>query len=446
MAQSTTFSGKFGFLMAAIGSAVGLGNIWSFPSNAASSGGSAFVIATLIFSFLIAYPVVVSEFALGRAIRGSLTNIFVKAAHKPSQQKYARFAAWVMIFNVSAILSFYAIVGGWVLAHGLKPLLTHLGYSEFYTMLEANSGMYNAFFMTFFLALCFFISRMQINKGLEKASSWMMPTLFFSLLALVAYNITLPEAQAGFAFYLMPNLDKLLDPQVLMSALGQSFFSVTAGLGIMVVYGAYVRPDVYIPKYAKLIVIADVLVAFVAGLVVIPAMYVAQSKGIPIFDANGQLHSGTTLVFDVLPTLFEHMGMMGYVLSGLFFVSLLIAGITSSISILEVPVSKIEKDTQLSRSQAASVSTVLIYAASLVICFNVDALLDLVIKITTGYIAPLGAIFICILTTWMMKPEQFATELGRAGANASQSRLLFNYIKWICPLIITAILIYTNFF
>ena len=191
---------------------------------------------------------VVSEFALGRAIRGSLTNIFVKATHNPAQQKYARFAAWVMIFNVSAILSFYAIVGGWVLAHGLKPLLTYFGYSEFYTMLEANPGMYNAFFMTFFLALCFLISRMQINKGLEKASSWMMPTLFFSLLALVAYNITLPEAQAGFAFYLMPNLDKLLT-HVLMSALGKVSSVSPRVLGSWL-STALMRPDVYIPKYA----------------------------------------------------------------------------------------------------------------------------------------------------------------------------------------------------
>ncbi len=429
------FNTNIGFLLTAIGSAVGFGNIWGFPAQAASYGGSAFVIATLIFSFVIAYPVLSAEFLVGRnASSTGLVNILKDQDKKRKNNNFLKVSSWLMIVNVSLILSFYAIVGGWVIEN----------FTYYYTsnILEDKQiftdAKTNIFYSFIFLFICFLISKLGFNQGIEKTSKVMMPLLFFILLLLMVLNLFQDGSGEGFIYYLYPDFHKLMDSKVLLSALGQSFFSVTAGLGIMAVYGACLAKDVDIRKYSKIIVFADVLVAFVAGLVVIPAMFVAKKNGIHIFDEGGHFIGGTTLVFDVLPHLFNQLGLIGDIIFPLFFSALLIAGITSALSILEVPVSMMQENFHLSRHRAAFISFMIVFVFSSVISSNIDLLMNVIIKLTTSYIAPVTAIILCFVATKYNQNTLPTTFWG-------ERKYFFNYVKYVCPFIISAIMAYSIF-
>mgnify|MGYP006162334959 FL=1 len=429
------FSSRIGFILAASGSAVGLGNIWGFPAQVASNGGAAFVLMYLILAFLLAYPVLMAEFLIGRATESNV----VDALGKVSKGISGRLVGMWGIVTVSLILAFYGIVGGWMLAYTLEAVASLAGLEETAQWLVSQSVSRNIIFCGLFMLLTVGIVSGGVVKGIERWSVRLMPTLFAIMILLFGYVMTQDGAVDGLKVYLLPDFSQVLNPDLLISAMGQAFFSMSLGVGTMLIYGSYVSHKENLPKLGAAVSLIDIGVAVLAGLLIIPAMYVALHNGVQIFAEDGRLLAEDTLIFAVLPSLFDTMGLVGLFVALAFFLLMSIASLTSSISMLEVPVSYVVENKNVSRHKAVWLIAAIIFAASVIIILNFSTLFGFVIALTTRYSQPLLGLMLCIFAGWVWKRNEILQELKKGDSNAEDSlfwRIWPWYVRFVCPVVI----------
>ena len=433
------FSSRFGFLMAASGSAVGLGNIWGFPTNAASNGGAAFLCAYLFLAFALAYPALMAELIIGRAARAN----GISALQSISSGKKSRLAAFLVGFagmiTVTFILSFYSIVSGWMMAHFFNGGAQILKLEPISDWLTTDAPFRNSLFVVLFILFNVNIISRGVKDGIEKWASRLMPSLIILLILLIFYVMSLPGAIEGLRVYLIPDFSQLSDPALLVDAMGQAFFSLSLGVGTMLIYGSYISDEENLPVVGGLVALLDIGIAVIAGLLILPAMYVAFSNGVEIFDSSGEFIAGPGLIVSVLPTLFETMGAVGIIISLAFFLLMTIASLTSSISMLEVPVSYAVEYHGICRKRAAIGIGTIVAFISLLIILNFDPLFDQVVSVTTELSQPLLGLAFCIFAAWIWRRDEVLKEIRKGNRNAENGifwRIWPFYVKFICPIAI----------
>jgi NSS family neurotransmitter:Na+ symporter len=436
------FSSRFGFVMAAAGSAVGLGNIWGFPTQAASNGGAAFLVVYLVLAFTLAYPALMAELIIGRHAHANAVNALKLIANGPTTRVIGATTGIIGFIVASLILSFYAIVAGWMIAHCLGALAELVGLAGLGDWLTEFGMARNQLFMLLFMLLTIGIISEGVKEGIERWSERLMPSLLITLLLLVVYVLTLDGAMEGLKVYLLPDFSAALSPTLIIAALGSAFFSLSLGVGTMLIYGSYVSDEENLPVVGGLVTGVDIFIAVSAGFLVLPAMYVAAHNGVEIFSPAGKLLSEDTLIFSVLPELFATMGMAGTIVAATFFFLMSIAALTSSISMLEVPVAYTIEEHGITRKKAVWAIGLAIALTSSVVLFNFDTLFGLVVAVTTRYSQPLLGFMFCIYAGWIWHRDSLLQEV-RKGNPGVESTLFWKiwpwYVRVVCPLVIVAI-------
>lgn len=443
MAARGEFSSRTAFVLAASGSAIGLGNIWGFPIKVASNGGGAFVFTYIILTFLLAYPILMAELVIGRYAKADTVRS-VTAVSSLRMRPLAFMTGYWGMLTASLILSFYAIVAGWMLAHGFGAAAQMIGVTE--TWFVSESITRSVLFSALFYILTVGIVANGVASGIEKWSTRLMPVLILLIVALIVYIAMQPGAALGWKVYLQPDFSKVLEPSLVMDALSQAFFSLSLGVGTMMVYGSYVSKSENLPKLGATVAGMDIGIAVLAGMLVIPAMYVAQHNGVVIYDEAGNLIESGRLIFNVLPSLFETMGGAGPIVALVFFVLMSIAALTSSISMLEVPVAYASDSRGMKRKTAAWSVGLVIFVFSLVIILNASWLFDWVVKIATEFSEPLVGILFCIFVGWVWRRDQLLAELKQGSPHLERTlfwKIWPTYVKFVCPLIVVALLVRT---
>lgn len=438
------FSSSFGFVMAAAGSAIGLGNIWGFPTQTAQNGGAAFVLFYLIISFVVGYPILMAEFTIGRYSQSNPVGTYQKIkGGKPFVP-----VGYLGLITMGVILSFYCLIAGAMIAYFIDPLLQMLGAQEAANWVTAQSTESNMLFASVFFFLTILIVAAGVNNGIEKWSSRLMPTLLVILVLLVIYVLTLKGSAEGVKKYLLPDFGKVLDPKIFISALGQAFFSLSLGVGSMLVYASYTSKKENLVRLGTYVTLADTGIAFLAGMLIIPAMYAASAAGTQIFDEAGNLISGPNLIFQVLPALFDTMGAAGNAVALIFFFLMVIASLTSTISMLEVPVSFAIDNKNISRKKASIGIGLFFWVISMVIALNFDLLFNLVVTVTTQYIQPLMGLVICLFTGWVMDRNLLLQEIKQGNPHAENSffiKVWPFFVRFVSPVLILIIFLQTFF-
>ena len=437
--QRGQFSSRLAFIFAASGSAVGLGNIWGFPTNAAENGGAAFVLMYFILAFLLAYPALMAELVIGRHTRSNMVSALQSISSDLKAKLVGRFVGIGGMITAALILSFYSIVAGWMLAFMMEPATTLLGEENLGSWLTDFSLARNIGFSGLFVLLTVLIISAGVEQGIEKWSSRLMPSLFALMLALIVYVLTQDGASEGLKHYLVPDFSQITNPDLIVSAMGQAFFSMSLGVGTMLVYGSYIRADENLPTVGALVTLTDTSIAFLAGLLVLPAIFVAQKLGVTVYSDSGSLIAGPDLIFQVLPALFDGMGAAGLFVGFAFFVLMSIAAVTSSISMLEVPVSYAVESHKIDRQTATWIIGLIIFGISTAISLNFDSLFGFVITLTTERAQPLLSMMICIFAGWIFYRHTILNEL-KSGNPSIESGLFWKlwpaYVKFVCPLLI----------
>lgn len=432
MSARGQFSSRIGFILAAAGSAVGLGNIWGFPTKVAENGGAAFVVMYLIMAFLLAYPVLMAELIIGRAKQANM----IDALRQISGSIWGTITGSVGAITVILILAFYAIVAGWMISYLIDSMVAIAGLDL--AWLTDDSSARSLVFMLVFLVLTCTVVIGGVSNGIERWSVRLMPTLFGLIILLIIYVSTLNGAAEGWKAFLIPDIETVLAPELMIDAMGQAFFSMSLGVGTMLVYGSYVQKHENLPKLGMSVALVDIGVAVLAGMLIIPAMYVALANGVEIFS-NGQLISGPSLIFQVLPSLFTSMGYVGTFVAMTFFALMVIAALTSSISMLEVPVAFLVDNKGIKRQRATILITALVFVLSTIIVLNFELLFGFVITLTTVYSQPLLGLVLCIFAGWVWKRDQILDEL-KQGVDNAENTLFWKiwpvYVKFVCPAVI----------
>ena len=440
MSQSRgQFSSRFGFILAASGSAIGLGNIWGFPTQTASNGGAAFVVAYFILAFALAYPALMAELTIGRYSRANIITALGGLSSSKTVNRTGSTVGYIAVIVASLILSFYTIVAGWMIAHLLEPLATAIGFNTFAEWLGTESYGRNIIVAAIFALTNMWIIARGIEDGIEKWSSRLMPMLLVLLVLLIGYVLTQPGAVEGLKVYLIPDWSLLANPTLIVNALGQAFFSMSLGVGTMLVYGSYLSKEENLPSIGVTVTLVDTSIAFVAGLLIIPAIYVAKELGTNVLTDSGELIGGPDLIFQVLPALFDSMGSASLLVSSAFFALMTIAAVTSSISMLEVPVSSLVEKTDISRTKASYIIGSVIFAISCVIIFNFSSLFGFVIDLTTKYSQPLLGVALCIYAGWVMSRDRLLTELKEGYPEVEKGifwKIWPLYVRVFCPALI----------
>ena len=437
--QRGQFSSRLGFIFAASGSAVGLGNIWGFPTNAAENGGAAFVLMYLILAFLLAYPALMAELIIGRHTRSNMVDAMQAIASGPIAKSVGKLTGILGMVTASLILCFYSIVAGWMIAFLLEPVTVAFNLPALGSWLTDFSLSRNIGFSALFVLLTVLIISSGVEQGIEKWSQRLMPALFVLFAGLIIYVLTQEGAMAGLKVYLVPDFSQMSDPKLIVSAMGQAFFSMSLGVGTMLVYGSYISGDENLPLVGALVTLTDMGVAFLAGLLVLPAMFVAQHLGVTITGEGGSLIAGPDLIFKVLPALFDGMGSTGLLVGLGFFALMSIAAVTSSISMLEVPVSYAVEAHKLDRLKATWLVGLVIFAVSAVISANFDSLFGFVITLTTERAQPLLSMVVCIFAGWVFHRNSILQEIQAGNPDVEQGlfwKIWPGYVKFLCPVLI----------
>ena len=426
--------------MAAAGSAVGLANIWSFPSLVAQNGGAAFLLIYLLFTFLVGFPLLMAELTLGRYARSNPVGAYQKIeGGKPFVPM-----GFLAMITVSLVLSFYSIVAGRIMALFMNGFLEFFGV-EWMTAWMLHDGItQKVVFTSIFFLLTLSIILGGVKNGIEKWSNRFMPALVLIMILLILYVLTQNGAGEGVKVYLIPDFSKVFEPRLLLDAMGQAFFSLSLAVGGMLVFAGYTSKKDNLLKMGVMVTLADIGIAFLAGLLIIPAMYIAQAHGSVIYDADGNLMSGPNLIFQVLPELFNTFGTFGAVVAGTFFLLMTIAALTSSISMLEVPTSYLIDNWQQSRRKAASSIVAVFWIISMMIVFNEVWLFNLILTITTKYSQPILGISLSVFVGWVMNRDILITELVGTNSRLADSQFIKvwpYFVKYVCPIIILLVFI-----
>lgn len=438
------FSSRLGFILAAAGSAVGLGNIWGFPTQAASSGGSAFLFVYLLLAFGLAYPALMAELIIGRHANANAVTALRLISTGRVSRITGTLTGYIGIITASLILSFYSIVGGWMMAYFVSSLLSIVDMESTALWAREFGTGRNILFSLIFMLFTVTIISAGVREGIERWSSRLMPLLLALLVILIIYVMTLEGASAGVRAYLVPDFSRAIDLPLIVNAMGQAFFSLSLGVGTMLIYGSYVSKNENLSALGGYVTLVDVGIAVMAGLLILPAMYVAQANGVTIFDAGGNLLSEDTLIFTVMPALFDTMGMIGILVSVAFFMLMSIAALTSSISMLEVPVAFAVEHHDWPRRRTTVIAGTIITLISILIILNFEALFGFTVRITTRYSQPLLGFMFCIFAGWIWHRDNLLQEIKQGFEEVGNSlfwKVWPFYIRYICPLAILVVFI-----
>ena len=428
--------------MAAAGSAVGLGNIWAFPNQVASNGGAAFLLVYLLCCFAVGYPLMVAELTIGRSTGKNPVGAFRALA--PGRRLYALIGFWGVLCGVG-IHAFYNVIAGWTLGFVFEEVTYAAGVEGLSQVLaDLSHGHKNALFSCLFMAVTVTIVAGGVSSGIERATKTMMPALVIILLTMIAFVIFQEGSREGLRLYLQPDLSKI-SPRLVLNAMGQAFFSLSLGIGTLITYGSYLNCQQNIPRAAAYVTGADISIAFLAGFLILPAMFLAQRSGIQIFDNQGNLVSSTGLVFDTLPNLFHSLGIVGVVFGFLFFVLLSIAALTSTISLLEVPVAYLFDEWGILRHRAAILMGIVGALLSLAVAYD-PSWIGTLVNIFLNVGLPVGGLMICLFLgfVWKTQPALDEIEKGRPGTlTGAFGRLWPTFIKFFCPILILLVFLNT---
>lgn len=434
----SSFSGSLGFVLAAAGSAVGLGNLWRFPYLAAKYGGGIFLLVYIILAVTFGFTLMITEIAIGRKTRLSPMEAFGSLNKK--WDWLGKLATLVPVL----ILPYYCLIGGWVTKYAATMTVGKVSESagdDYFTGFISQTGEPIIWFLVFatITAVVIFLG---VSKGIEKFSKILMPALFVLTVALTIYVLTREGAGAGVAYYLKPDFSKL-SIKTILAALGQLFFSMSLAMGIMVTYGSYVKAEDHIEKSTRRIEIFDTLIAFLAGLMIVPAVF-AYSGG-----DEAALGKGPSLMFITLPKVFNEMK-FGSVVGAAFFLLVLFAALTSSVSVMEAIVAGIDDKFKIGRKKA----TVICYLYMIIIgvlcslgfgvlsnvtIFNLS-ILDFLDFVSNSVLMPIVGMMTCILVGFVLKPDLIISEVELNGP-FKMKKFYAVMVKWIAPICIFAILI-----
>lgn len=440
-----SFSSSFGVLMALVGSAVGLGNIWRFPYMIGENGGAAFIIIYLLCAFLLSMPIMLSEFIMGRGGQRNMVESF-KALAPNSKWYLTGFLCMVTVF---LILSFYSVVGGWSVNYFLKSLtfaFTRTPDADFASVFGefTANGPVSLIFTLVFYGFTALIVSFGIKGGIEKCSRIMMPILFFLILAMAVFSMCLPGAADGVKYIFKPDFT-LVTGKTVAAAMGQAFFSLSVGVGTICTYASYVSKNENILKCSVRTVLADTIFAIVAGCAIMPAVFA--------FGYNPG--EGPGLVFITLPNLFAQMP-AGGIIGIVFFFSLIIAAFSSSISILEVIVSFVTERFKISRIRSILVISVFLILMAALNSLSQGPMNDFRILgkellsfcdyITANFMMTLGAMLFVLFVGWKIGRSGFMAEItnnGSIGLPKWITGSLFFLIRYVAPVVIVAIVIFS---
>jgi NSS family neurotransmitter:Na+ symporter len=453
MSERGNFSSRLGFILAAAGSAVGLGNIWRFPYLAGTNGGAGFLLIYLICVFTLCFPVMVGEIAIGRNAASDAYGSYQKLGGK----KWGYLGLYGILAGI-LILSFYNVVAGWAFGYFLEmsfgDLLNHPDFNSFFGTYVNDIGPIFMFSLGFMLLTAVIVSQ-GIAKGIEAANKIMMPGLYLILIGLIIYSLTLPNAMAGVKFYLVPDLSEI-NARTIFFALSQAFFSLSLGMGCLITFGSYVTKDQNIVKSAAVISIADTSVAFLAGLMVFPL----------VFSLGAEPDQGPKLIFVILTQAFASMGpIAGRVVGGAFFLLICFAALTSTISLLEVPAAYFVDQKKWPRKMVVWSLAGVIFVLGMPSMFSqgiVPALNKLGIHNSPDFLSFIadfcnimlitGGCLMCIFIRreWKIGKMNQELAIGNDSYMGSAIRSYIDFsISWVCPIllgILSVLVIIDEFF
>mgnify|MGYP000588163658 CR=1 FL=1 len=432
------FHSRIGFVLAAAGAAIGLGNIWGFPTQAANNGGGAFLFVYLLVTLLLALPALFAEVYIGNQTQKNPVNALASAC-KETKSSLGYSAGIIGLIGAIMMLSFYTIVAGWMLAHALAALAQLFNFNDVNIWLTTNSTLRNIIFTPIFILLGAIIIHKGVHAGIEKWSTRLMPILLVTMIGLIIYILQQDGAYEGLVVYLIPDFSQITKPSLIIAAMGQAFFSLSLGVGGMMVYGSYVAKDKNITQLVCSIAALDTLIAFLAGLLIIPALYVAQHNGQNIFTDNQLIGEGQ-LIFHILPTLFDSMGNIGLIVSSCFFMLLSIAALTSTISSTEVPVAYLVENKSLSRSKATWLISSVILLTSMILIAFFEQLFGMVVLVLTTILQPLMCLFYFIVIGWIWRN---GNKLAINAQNNDNKYLVLwgNYLRFVCPVLLLVVFV-----
>ena len=437
--KRSSFSGNIGFILAAAGSAVGLGNLWRFPYLAAQYGGGIFLFVYLILVFTFGFSLLILEIAMGRKTRVSSITAYEKLNKK---------FGWMGILSLLVpvlILPYYSVIGGWVIKY-MMVFLTGQGKAA------SDSGYFNSFIgqtasplimFAIFITLTTIIVAFGVEKGVERVSKFMMPVLILITIGIAIFVATIPGAGEGIKYYLLPDFSKF-SFKTLCAAMGQLFYSLSIAMGIMVAYGSYVKDEINLDKSVTNIQIFDTIVAVLSGMMIVPAVYIFSGE-------EGLKTGGAGLMFKTLPMVFDAMP-MGNFIGGAFFVLVFLAAITSSISLMEAVVSMFMDKFKLSRIKAVLTIYVIVLVLGIpsalgygiwshITVLGMD-FLTFFDYISNSVMMPILAIATCVLAGWFMNLKDIEDEITKNGESFKRRGIFRVMVKYIAPVFLFIILVF----
>lgn len=445
------FSGSIGFVLAAAGSAVGLGNLWRFPTLANKYGGGLFLIVYLVLVLTFGFSLLMTDIAIGRKTGKSSLDAF-KLVHPKWN-----FLGKLTFIVPSIIITYYVVIGGWILKYMVSSVLEFSATSKpDYFENFITSEVSPIFWMLIYLAITAFIVYCGVEKGIEKFSKYVMPALFILVVGIAIFVLFTKDDETGrtglqgFLVYIKPNFNDLKTDgsidfakimNLLLDAMSQLFFSLSVAMGIMITYGSYVKKDIDLSKSVKQIEIFDTTVAFLAGMIVIPAVYTFSSLG-------DIAKSGPGVIFKALPAVFAEMGIAGRVVGPVFFIMVAFAALTSSVSIMEAIVGAAMETFKTTRKKVSLIITVIAAAAAVVVCLGYNVLnfgvtlptgatgqnlLDVLDYTSNNLLMPIISLLTCILIGWVVKPQWVIDEVESSGAKFKSKKLYTVMIKYVAP-------------
>ena len=449
--ERKSFGGSIGFVLAAAGSAVGLGNIWRFPYLAAKDGGGLFLVTYIILALTFGFTLLTTEIAIGRRTKQSPLTAYgiVKKRWKP--------LGVIASLVPTIILPYYITIGGWVLKYFLVYITgdgAQAAQEEYFSSFITADQEPIAMMLVFF-AIVTIIILMGVNKGIESSSKIIMPLLILLVAGISIFSLTISHTDdagvtrnglEGLKIYLVPSFEGMSVKQlatVVMDAMGQLFFSLSVAMGIMITYGSYVSDEANLQKSINQIEIFDTLVAFLAGVMIIPAVFC-------FMGTDGMAASGPSLMFVSLPKVFLSMGKVGNVIGAAFFAMVLFAALTSAVSVMEAVVSSIMDQFHIQRKTAALIEVVVTVLAGILVCLGYNKLyfeqklpngstgqvLDVMDYISNSVLMPIVAIGTCILIGWVVKPQLVIDEVEKNGTKMGRKKLFIIMIRFIAPVLL----------
>ena len=445
--KSSNFSGQIGFVLAAAGSAVGVGNLWRFPYLAAKDGGGLFLMIYLVLVLTFGFTLLTSDIAIGRRTGESAIRAYTK------MRKNWKFLGILTFLVPVLIMTYYAVIGGWVTKYAVVYLTgqAQAAAADDYFTSFITSPVAPVVFALLFMGVTSFIVYNGVEGGIERVSKYMMPILLVLVVIIAGYSLTLKHTDEagqlrtgieGFLYYLTPHFEGLTVGrffQILLDAMSQLFFSLSVSMGIMITYGSYVKPEVNLNRAVNQIEIFDTGVAFLAGAMIIPAVYV--------FSGTEGMGAGPSLMFVSLPKVFAAMGKAGTFVGILFFVTAIFATLSSCISVLESITANCMEIFHAGRRKTVLILSAIYLAASAIIALgysifyvevklpngSVGQLLDIMDYISNSVMMPFIALLSTLLIGWIMTPDYVIDEMERNGEQFRRKKLYRVMIRYVAP-------------